>query len=835
MKVPLSWLKEYVSLDGIAPQELAERLTLAGLEVASIDYIGVEGPPRSTHLVWDPATIRVGELLAVAPHPDADRLRLATVAYGAEAPKTVVTGAPNLAVGMKVAYATTGATVINGYSDAHEFVTLKPKKLRGVLSEGMVLSELELGLGDSHEGILELPEDAPVGEALQAYLGDVVLDIELTPNIVGHAASIVGVAREVAALFERELHYPTLTWEGSGPPAADAVEIIIDDPALNPRFTAALIRHVEIGPSPAWMQRRLLLCDQRPINNIVDVTNYVMLEMGQPLHAFDYDRLVARAQQSDAARPTIRTRAATAGEAVTTLDDKRRTLRAGDIVVTDSAGIVAMAGVMGGAETEVSEATTNVLLEGAAWNYIAIRRTAAHHMLHSGASYRFSRNVHPAMALRGTLRGAMLMAQVGGGELAAGIVDHYPQPRQEPTLPLRAARVNQLLGTELRNDEVAAILRRLEFEVEIEGEQLHVTVPDYRTDIEIEADLVEEVARVYGLDTLPETLMDDLLPPLRNNEALPREERLRDLLVAAGVSEIISYRLTAPEREARLQGDEASRDVSDEGYVQIANPISPERRVMRQSILASVLESLAANLRHRDRAALFEIGHIYQPTTNALLPREQGRLALAMSGAAQPVGWQRGEPRERDYFDMKGVIESVVDHLHIEGVTFEAAEHPTYQTGRAAAMLLNGQPIGMVGEVAASVRDAYALPEPRVVAAEIDVDALLSAVPRGYLLRDVPRFPAVYQDLAVVVPEATTQAEVLATIRASGPEQLVDVQLFDLYRGQSIPEGRKSLAYALHYQSTEATLTDEQVAGYHATISDALRHQLGAKIRGEDL
>ncbi|MDQ4074762.1 MAG: phenylalanine--tRNA ligase subunit beta, partial [Chloroflexota bacterium] len=359
MRVPISWLREYVNLDGISVPELAERLTTAGLEVAAIEYIGVPGWDGAEHLVWDPERIRVGEVVSVQAHPDADRLRLVTVAYGEGEPKTVVTGAPNLYEGQRVAYATTGATIINGYSDAREHVTLEPKKLRGILSEGMVLSERELGLSDEHEGIMELPEDAPVGASLQSYLGDVVLDIDLTPNL-GRAASIVGVAREVAALFDRELEMPPMEVEGSGSPVEEAVRVEIEVPELNPRFTFNLIRGVEFGSSPAWMQRRLILAGMRPINNVVDVTNYVMLELGEPLHAFDYDKLVERAERSGAEVPTVIMRTAEPGETLKTLDGTLRRLHPDDILVTDTAGILSIAGVMGGAETEVTEETTNV-------------------------------------------------------------------------------------------------------------------------------------------------------------------------------------------------------------------------------------------------------------------------------------------------------------------------------------------------------------------------------------------------------------------------------------------------------------------------------------------
>ncbi|MGH2543483.1 MAG: phenylalanine--tRNA ligase subunit beta, partial [Ardenticatenaceae bacterium] len=830
---------EYVDLDDISVSDLAERLTTAGLEVAGIEYIGVPGPVGTTHLVWNSDKIRVGEIISVRAHPNADRLRLVTVRFGEPEPKTVVTGAPNVAEGQKVAYAATGATIINGYSEAREHVTLESKKLRGILSEGMVLSERELGLSDSHEGIMELAGDAPTGNSLQSYLGDVVLDIDLTPNL-GRAASIVGVAREVAALFERTLRMPPLELEGAsagyGSPVQDAVQVEIRVPAVNPRFTFTLIRDVELAPSPAWMQRRLLLAGMRPISNVVDVTNYVMLELGQPLHAFDYDKLKERANRSGAEVPTVIMRMAKEGERLVTLDKTERRLSRDDILVTDTAGILSVAGVMGGIETEVSEETTNILLEAAAWDFISVRRTAARHLLHSQAAYRFSRGVHPAMAIRGNKRAANLIAELGHGQLASGIVDAYPQPAPDVVITLDVAMVNRLLGTELALEQIAGYLERLAFGVERERDRLRVTVPDHRLDVTIPADLVEEVARVHGLDQLLLTLLDDALPPLRVDEALRVEERIRDLLVGAGLTETISYSMTTPEREARLTpSDDAVRDVSEGGYICIANPISQDRRVMRRSLLASAVETVQSNLHHRDRVAIFEIGNVYLPVDDEVLPEEALRLVIVMTGVAEPATWLAVQSRPIDYYDLKGVIDEVLEHLHLtERATFEAADHPTFQPGRVATLKIDGKNAGILGELHPGVRQNNDLPEQRIAAADLDLGALIAAVPATVTVAPIPRFPAIVQDLAAVVDEAVPARVVEETIWGAGVERLTQVQLFDVYQGKSIPEGKKSLAYSLRYVDPERTLTDEEVAGYHATITSALRQKLGAQIRGED-
>ena len=836
MKVPLSWLKEYVNIDGISTEELTERITTAGLEVAGVEYIGVPGPAHTSHLVWGRETLRVAEITAVNSHPDADRLSLVTVNYGEDEPKTVVTGATNVRAGLKVAYATLGAKVINGYSEKKEHVKLKPKKLRGVLSEGMVLSERELGLSDEHEGILELPDDAPVGTALQDYLGDIVVEIELTPNL-GRAASIVGVAREVAALFDRELIMPSLEINGTGPSANEAVNIDIQVPDVNPRFTASLISGVEVKPSPFWVQRRLKMVGVRAINNLVDVTNYVMMELGQPLHAFDYDKLIERARRSGHETPTIIMRMAEPGETVKTLDGTERKLDPADILVTDTAGIISIAGIMGGAETEVSETTTNVLLEAASWNFISIRRSSMRHALFSEAAYRFSRAVHPAMGMRGNLRGAHFMALWGGGDISSDVVDAYPNKAMPVTVQVDATYVNRLLGTDLSLGEIAAYLRRLEFSVETVDEALQVTVPDHREDVSIPADLVEEVGRVHGLEKLPLTLIDEEMPPMRETRELDVLDQLRNLLVGAGLTETISYYMTSPEREAALVPEQdQQKDISEAGYVTLTNPVSQERRVMRRTLLVSALENLQTNMRHRNRVSIFEIGFVYLPQTGELLPHEERRVAIAITGPAQPTTWLTQSSAETDFYTIKGVVEELVDHLYLSNrVTYVPSDHPTFQPGRAATLMLNKKPVGTLGELHPKVRRAHGLPDQRIAVAELNLDELIAAAPETFPLVPIPRFPAIMQDLAVVVDEGIANADIERAIRKAGAKRLANVELFDVYQGKQIPAGKKSLAYSLRYIHPDKTLTDKEVAKHHKKIAKSLRHRFKAQIRGEDL
>ncbi|HET7375809.1 MAG TPA: phenylalanine--tRNA ligase subunit beta, partial [Anaerolineae bacterium] len=534
MKVPLSWLKDYVNIN-LSIAELADRLTFAGMEVEHIDFVGVPG----AELVWDRSKIVIAQILEVRAHPNADRLVLADVDHGVGEPHQVVTGAPNifhlkgqgpLANGPKVVYAREGSVLYDGHQPGRVLMTLKPAKLRGVKSDSMVCSEKELGLSDEHEGIIILDEDAPVGSAAADYLGDVVLDIAILPNIA-RAASILGIAREVAALTGQKLKQPTYELNGTGPAVEHGVKVEIRDQDLCSRFTATIIRGVKPGPSPYWVQRRLRLAGQRPINNIVDVSNYVMLDTGQPIHTFDYDKLVKRAN----GLPTIIVRRAQAGERMTTLDNIDRELNTDNLMITDSRGPVGVAGIMGGLETEVDDQTTNVLIEAANFNMINIRKTTQQMRLPSEASVRFGRGIHPAMALRGNIRSANMIQQLGGGMIDKGVVDVYPRPMETITINLSLSEVKRILGFEVPTEEIVRILESLEFKSEISQgrSEISVTVPDHRTDCTGQHDLIEEVARIYGYDRMPRTVMNDEMPPQRSNPSLEFEERVRDLLVQA--------------------------------------------------------------------------------------------------------------------------------------------------------------------------------------------------------------------------------------------------------------------------------------------------------------
>jgi phenylalanyl-tRNA synthetase beta chain len=850
MEIPLSWLKDFVEID-LPLNELVHRLTIAGLEVEGARFVGLPLPmdiieghtsgdrqmeTNVTGLAWDPEKIVVGAILEVMPHPDADLLVLCRLDDGAQE-HIVLAGGPNLfpykgkgplEKPLKVAYAREGAQIYDGHKPGNELVTLKRRKIRGVESYSMACSEKELGISDDHEGIIILDDDAPVGVPLADYMGDVVLDIAITPNIARNA-NVLGVAREIAALTDAQVKGPSYEVEWSGPPLEGRVRLEIQNPELNPRFVLGLIEGVEVGPSPYWVQRRLRLAGMRPINNIVDATNYVMLEIGEPLHAFDFDVLVERAGGET---PTIRTRPAEPGERLTTLDGEERELDDFTVLVTDSAGALSIAGVMGGAESEVSAHTTNMLLEGAAWNFINIRRTTASQRLTSDASYRFERGVHPAMAERGVRRGLNFVAQLAGGKIAEGLVDEYPLPPVDPTVEITSAEVERWLGIRLEADEIADILSRLGFNVEVDGQTSRVTTPDHRLDIgqgvDGQSDLIEEIARIYGYDRIPETQIADRIPPQYGNPKLEREERVRDVLVGLGLQEVVTYRLTSPEREMRILPPEVPPD--DRPYIRLANPIVSDRVVLRHSLLASVLEIVERNVRIRDRIALFEIGQVYLASEEGDLPEEPLRLVIALSGPRSLSAWQGSDQESMDFYDLKGLVDEFTTALHLE-LLYEPMEHPTFHPGKCARVLIGERQLGILGELHPKVREHYDLPERSVVTAELDLEMILESIPEDHAVEPVPAFPPVLEDLAVVVDEAVHADEVEDLLRRAGGQLLIDVKLFDLYRGEQIPEGKKSLAYSMVYQAPDRTLTDEEVAKIRARVIKKLESDLGAKLR----
>ncbi len=883
MKIPISWLKDYIDLDGLSVEDIARKLTLAGLEVDEIKYAGLPMPEykdgekhefKTSGIAWDKEKLVVAEIREVKAHPNADRLTLLDLFDGKES-QTVLTGAPNifhlkgtgkLDKPIKAAYAKEGTTLCDGHAEGLQLMTLKRTKIRGVESYSMVCSEKELGISEEHEGIILLDDDAPVGMPLADYMGDAVLDISIVPNMARNA-NVIGIARELAALTGRELKRPISPSPRPSPkgrggiqPVTDLVEIEITNPELNPRFVAGLIRDIEIKPSPYHIQRRLRLAGMRPINNIVDATNYAMLDIGQPLHAFDYDVLVSRVGQIgnlSNRKIKIITRAAKDGEKLTTLDGKERELTSANVLVCDEKGPLALAGVMGGQESEVYDAskevldatgveinaavgkvtmrgksTMNVLLEGAAWNFINIRKTAKQHNLPSEASFRFSRGVHPAMAEQGVKRGLELMAEWSGGQIAPDLVDVYRLKPKDPTITVTTKDVKRLLGIDLTAKQIAELLTRLEFECKVEKDSVKAKTPPHRLDIGEGvvglADVLEEVARVYGYDRIPETRMSDSLPPQIGNPKHEWEEHARDILTSLGVQEVVSYRMTSPEREQRLFASGLRPEASEVEYVALANPIAPERRVMRRSLLASLLENVEKNAR-AESIAMFEIGSVFEPNKNNL-PNEPRKLAVAMTGLRTQSAWDVKDSASFDFFDMKGRLELLLSGLRLSGISYTASDSASFlHPGKSADVKVNGQTVGVFGELHPLVKEKYDFEDSPVIVAEFDLDALRSAEPT-YGVTPVSEFPPVLEDIAIIVDESVAAERVEALIKQTGGKTVTRVRLFDVYRDEKIGAGKKSLAYSLTYQS-EKTMTDAEAAAIRTKIVKRLEHEVGAKLR----
>ena len=822
LQIPLNWMRDFVDWS-LADDELAERLTIAGLEVEAIEPMGNS---------WGELCF-VAEIATVEKHPDADALSLVTVQYGAGQPLTVVTGAPNVRefeAGLpepapKIALAVVGAMLVDAYTEGHPLKQLKPSKIRGIRSEGMICSELELGIGEAHEGILLLPPDAPTGTLLKDYLGDTVLHFDIKGGFA-HLLSILGVARETAALLNTSLKHNLLpdTSALTTTEQPDYIGLEITAPDLCSRYSVLLIRNIKVEPSPFWMQQRLLRSGMRPINNIVDITNYVMLELGQPLHAFDYTVLQARA----GGRPTITIRRAHPGETITTLDEVERQLGPDTLMISDTTGTVGIAGVMGGGNSEVSEQTTEVLLEAANFEFLNNRKTSQLLKLRTEASERFGKQLDPEGTLPAVLRAAQLLVAHASGTLEPTAGDLYPERPETVVLELDPDYVRRVIGVDLSDAEMVRILTALEFEVD-SGNTLRVTVPSYRLDVRILADLVEEIARIHGYNNMPPSLIRDELPPQRPNLKLDNADRIRDLLTSLGLDEIITYSMINPKDDARLQMQEAV-DLGE--YVPVVNPLTQERTHLRRSLLPGALGTARSNLRFMDRVATFEVGGVFHPKSGQVLPEEPQRLNLLLTGTQQGSSWLGADSGNLDFFDLKGIVEQMLDTLHCTNAEFRKAQTLPWHPGRCAELQIAGEAVGHLGELHPAIRQSFGLPEQPIALAEFDFDRMMALISGEYLMREISPFTPIYEDLALVVDTGLSAAAVLSALLEFGKPLLRKARLFDVYEGEQVGVGKKSLAYALTYQALDRTLTDKDVEKVRKRIVRKLEQAFQAHLRG---
>lgn len=799
MRVPLRWLSEYVDLV-LEPEELARRLTTAGVEVGEIITAGE----------WE--NIVVGEVVKVDKHPNADRLTLPTVDIGGGEQRQVVCGAPNIAAGQKIAYAAVGARLIDGHSC--EPTTLKKAKIRGVESQGMVCSEKELGLGEAHEGILVLSPDAPVGKPLAEVLGDTVFDFDLTPNRPD-LFSVLGIAREVAALTGQKLRDPSLQYDEKGAAAKGRAKVTIADPDLCPRYVGAIIEGVRIGPSPDWMQERLTAAGLRPINNIVDITNYVMLEMGQPLHAFDYDRL---------AEHHIIVRRAEPGEKMELIDGSKHKFTNEMLMIADAERSVAVAGVMGGFDSEVTDETKTVLLEAANFSGPNIRRTSQTLKVRTDASTRFEKGLSQHLPPIAAARAVKLMVEHAGGKAAKGIIDEHPGKGKEGRVTVTMERLVRVLGIELSTKRIREILSALGFGARwMPPDRFVVRVPYWRTDVSIADDVIEEIARIEGYDQLPTSQLRGQIPELVPQPRRDLRERVRDALADAGMQEIITYSLTDLES---LQKVLPKEELAVTPPLRVSNPLSRQWEYARTTLRHALLDTLASNLRgDQSLICLFETARVYLPRDNDL-PNEV-EMAVGVVSGREPDRWGRPTGEPAGFYAAKARLDHAFSALRT-AADYREATDAAYLPGRTAEVLMGEDRLGLIGEIHPQVAERFDIGR-EVAMFEIDLGALLPHVPEIVHFQPVSSYPAVEEDLAIVVAEDVPAGRALELIRASN--LVAGVTVFDVYSGDPIPAGKKSLAFAISYQSEAKTLSDADVAKERRRIVERLQRELGAELR----
>lgn len=804
MRVSYKWLREYVHIP-ISPEELAEKLTMAGVAVENI-----EEPGKNLNQI---VTARIE---TISPHPDADKLVVCQINTGSETLQ-VVTGAPNVRQDQIVLLALVGATLPGG--------KITKAKLRGVQSFGMLCSAVELGLdphnfpSDQQEGILEFPSDTPLGVDVKELLGldDVILELELTPNRAD-CLSMVGVAREVAAVLGTELRLPDIKVREINEQIDGKVSISIEDPEFCGRYVGRLIRNVKIGPSPTWIKQRLQAAGVRPISNIVDVTNYVMLELGQPLHAFDYDKL------NDS---SIIVRKANPGEKMFSLDNIERELNSDMLVITDPGGPVAIAGVMGGLDTEITNDTSSVLIESAYFKPASIHRTSKNLGLRSESSMRFEKGIDINGCLLAANRACQLIEEMGGGDIVTGAVDNFPAPQTDKLIRLRARRVSLIMGIEVSQSKIKELMERLGFGVKEDGQDLLVEVPTRRGDISVEIDLIEEVARLFGYNNIPTTLPEGASSEGRKTKPQIVVDNVIDTMTGCGLNEIVTLSFMNPRTFEFLN---LPPDHSTRNAVFVQNPLSEEQGVLRTTMIHGILDIMSRNrARKNEDLAFFEVGRIFIPVVGEKLPSERLTLSAGVLGKTSG-GWQF-KASEMDFYYLKGILETLFDSLNITKFNFvPETGNPVFHPGRTARIEISGVNVGVIGEIHPNVTENYRL-DNKVFVMQIDLEEIIQASGGLKKYSPLPKYPSVERDIAIVVPQNVLSAEINKAIRKNAGSLLESINLFDVYQGEQIEKGYKSMAFALKFQALDRTLKDEEVNSIHEKIKQVLKDSFKAELR----
>ncbi|MGX6632499.1 phenylalanine--tRNA ligase subunit beta [Bacillus velezensis] len=804
MFVSYKWLEDYVDLQGIDPAVLAEKITRAGIEVEGIEYKG-EGVKG----------VVIGHVLEREQHPNADKLNKCLVDIGAEEPVQIICGAPNVDKGQKVAVATVGAVLPGNFK-------IKKAKLRGEASHGMICSLQELGIESKlvakeyAEGIFVFPNDAETGaDAMGALqLDDAILELGLTPNRAD-AMNMLGVAYEVAAILGAEVKLPETSYEKAAEKAADAVSVKIEDTQANPHYAAKIIKNVKIGPSPLWMQTKLMNAGIRPHNNVVDITNFVLLEYGQPLHAFDYDRFGSK---------EVVVRKAAENETIVTLDEQERKLSSSHLVITNGKKAQAVAGVMGGAESEVREDTTAILLEAAYFDGQTVRKASRDLGLRSEASARYEKGIDPARVLLAAERACSLIQAYAGGEVLSGTVEENHLKIEANNIHVSVEKVNAVLGMAIAKEEIISIYKRLGFAVGEAEDVLVVTVPSRRGDIRIEEDLIEEAARLYGYDNIPSTLPETAGTTGGLTPYQAKRRKVRRFLEGAGLSQATTYSLTNDKKAAAFAIEKSFNTM-------LSLPMSEERSILRHSLVPNLLEAVSYNLaRQTDSVALYETGSVFLTKEENTKPVEKERVAGAVTGLWRKNLWQ-GEKKQVDFFVAKGIVEGLLHQLNVsDRVEFVQSERKNMHPGRTANILLNGSLAGFIGQVHPAMEKELDIKETYVF--ELDLHALLTEETEPVVYTPIPKYPSVTRDIALVADKTVTSGQLQAVIKEAGGVLLKEVTVFDVYEGEHMEEGKKSVAFSLQYVNPEQTLTEEEVTKVHENVLKALEETYQAVLRG---
>lgn len=796
MLVPIKWLKDYVNIN-VDINEYADAMTMSGSKVETVNEIG-KGIDK----------VVVGKIIEILSHPDADKLLITKVDVGSEIIQ-IITGATNIKKGDCIPVALHGATLPNG-------TKIKKGKLRGLESNGMLCSAEELGLDaenlpegiDMVDGIYILEHEYPLGLDIKKVLGldDKIIEFEITNNRPD-CLSIIGIARETAATFGVRLKYPEIKDSHTSGNAGEFISIRVEDSNLCPRFAGRVVKNIKIENSPAWMQERLIKAGVRPISNIVDITNYVMLEMGQPMHAYDLKKLKGN---------KIIARKAKDGEKIITLDENERVLNESALVIADEEKVIGIAGIMGGFNSQIDENTENIVLECANFDSVSVRMSSKILGLRTEASSRFEKGLDVELIPSAINRACYLIEQLGVGEVVEGIIDIYPLPKQKNCITLRPERVKWLLGVEITVDEIKRILQSIEFEVS-GHEILNVSIPTFRDDIVLEADLIEEIARLYGYENIPSKLMDTTFTQGYKSEKQKIIDILKENLTAQGLYEVLTYSFVSPSvfNQINLKAENPLRKA-----IKILNPLGEDQSIMRTTLIPNMLDLISRNYNKKiNEGWFFELSKVYLAGELPLkdLPCEKDMLTIGMYGNS-------------DFYDLKGVVENLLDNLNISKYRFLPSNHESLHPGRTAELLINNKRIGYLGEIHPCVLDNYGIPI-KVYIAELDFDEITNQTDLNRKYIPLPKYPAVERDIAIVVSEEIAAGQVEEIIRNKGGKLIEEVNLFDIYKGSQIEEGYKSMAFSIVYRSDEKTLTDEDIAKVHNKILNSLANQVGAVLR----